>query len=1177
MIKRIFLYIAIMVSLAACSDDIFDAPVDEVPSDGRLSIAFKVPEMKQVGTRAEAVDENGLHTITMLVFDGENGNLCQTEEWSYNGGTQTVTINEELRKNPNLRFLFVANSPIAKEGFTLGQSFDAIKDILTEHIIYGNCMVMSGTSTLQELLGMETVYLIRNGAKVTVKSDAKPAVPYFFKVFGTATESSILSGTEGLTSIPYSKYTLPAKIDESEIEETIYLHPTKNTESHLTKSYIIVKADFNGTGYYYRLDFQKEKDGVLDILPNHYYEVTILGEPAAAGYPTPTEAAKNPTPLSAKWYTIDDHSPVIFNMVSDGTHELGVSHLVYNPNSAGNSEADLYVKVFSVDNPEEEAEFAKDYRNLISFEEEWLELGAIEEVAKNGDTGNDLSEEDLKNGGTVYRIPVIFKNNGDLSEAKTSGKVVWKGLSREFMVEWNREFDPSALLNSVKLTVKEGNTVQWGLDKTDYFPFLRGVDGNQGKVWGVSAEDNNGLTRDQGLHFPLMYGESTRWTYEYELEFNDLGQGSEYSWEAEMTGDGAVTCVNISSGSAQKLKGAGPKLTLSRSGDGWDYGTGALEITVRQGNKISSYSVPVYHTGFFHKDSTTGLYGSLDTSRPYTYYEVVSMGDRHWLDRNLGAHSAGLYIEDSDGTAYHGDSGAAGGYYRVADYNQHASPTMKSGICPPGYDYPTTDDFDQVRKSSSFSTAQSGSYNTASYKVSESKTVYFPKARYLNSSNVKMGEARSGYYWTQSPASGTEKEEIGAWLKSLAITGNATSYINGEVNTKNFGGYFTTHQKSAGYAMNVRCVNKQSRDDKYFKTNFFVMGATHVYLYTIIDGRKVAVNSWPGQPIGTYNTVSSNYQDFNFESTVYAPNQLYVIFNYRKQNGQIVTYSANPSDHKKFEKTTSVMPNQLTGWKVIDDETPKKGLLSKLGGYWTIDTNTNEVIYSSVDPTTPEDGVYYKLEGIPFGGWGSPKDMKYNNGVWTWTGTPTTGEFGIKKCDQSGSQIGWVWSITGETISGNGTYKCVVQNSSKNNGRNWTNNITSKATFTFDPEAMTLTVSGAEEPPYYVFMWATSYGCPRLHLWDSGNTYINRQSDAGIGKQSGNYYYICITANDLKAVPAIGNGWQFNFCEGYNDWNNTERPFNSTYVEESNNGVPDNIKYQYGVSGDPLKVFLLKL
>ena len=957
MIKRIFLYIAVMMSLAACSDDIMDWRSEELSADGKLTVSFSVPQMKRVATRAE-INDQAVNKITMLVFDGPNGNLKQVEEWNCvctdgKVPAETVTIKEGLRKNGNLAFYFVANSPITKNGFEENQSLAQIKQILNSDLISGSSMVMSGKATLQDLLGMNTVSLIRHAAKVTVKSeDGKTS--YLFRVFGTASQSSILAGAENITDYP-TEITFPNALAESEKEDVVYMHPTVNTGArYLTDSYIIVKAKYGDKDYYYRLDFQNEK-GVLDILPNHYYEVKIIGAPKAAGYATPEEASKNPTPLSSNWYIIDDHAPVVFNMISDGSHELGVSHIVFNNNPAFGSTADLYVKVYSVDKSSEETDFKTDYEKLITFDKDWIRLDGIEEVT-SGDNVIDAGAQ--KNGGRVYRITLKFLKSSDLTEATATGKVVWMGLSREFKVEWNRVFDPSALLKSVKLTVTDNSgAVQWGIYQDDYFPFLRGNDGTGGQVWGVSAEDNNGVARDEGLHFPLHYGETgSLWKYEYQIEFNDLGDGEKYDWSARMSGDAAVKSVTISTTSGT-LTGSGPKMKLTRActGDDWDYGTGTLDIIVKKNGESVTYSVPVYHTGFFHKDVVSGnitasegsnsktvsiIEGTTDTSRPYTYYEVVSMGDRHWLDRNLGAHSAGLYIENSDGSAYVGENSSAGYYYRVGAYKKYGSPEMKTDICPPGYTYPTQMDLDEVRNSGNFSTAVVGNYNTASYRVSSEKTVYFPKARYYDSSNVKMGEARAGYYWTSTPATGTEKEEVGAWLKCLNFTGSATSYVNGEVVCpsvgKTSGG---TRNATNGFAMLVRCVNTQTRTNTYQKVNFYVKGATHVYLYTVdSNGVKTGVTTWPGKAIGTHNSVTSNYFNFLYETATINPNDLYVIFNYKDSNGQIHSYSAQ-ADKTQFKYTTSEKPSDLVGWKVIGDPTPTAGIISALGGYWTMSLN----------------------------------------------------------------------------------------------------------------------------------------------------------------------------------------------------------------------------------------------
>lgn len=678
---------------------------------------------------------------------------------------------------------------------------------------------------------------------------------------------------------------------------------------------------------------------VLDILPNYYYDIQILDAPRTVGYATQEEAAKNPVSAEEDWYVIHDHAPVIFNMVSDGQRELGVSHILRNPNTAENTTAEFFIKVYSKKYPSEEN---KSDIN-ISFDDSYLTVDGIEEV-----TGKDAGIYGVESGddtkGKVYKVTVKFNKTNNTGLLTSTCTVSWKGLMREIPVEWDRTFDPTQLFESVKLTIKGGEN---DVEIPDYFAFIHGVYDDNGKeitapsVWGASADENNGEARNLGLHFPLQYGEvGSEYTYEYEIELGDLGEGKEYTWNYEIKGDVAIAGkVQLEAENSYTLTGFGPKFKLTRSGEGWEYGVGELVINVGD----ASYSIDLYHTGFFHKDyleekeKGIGLAPNYvpDAGREYTYYEVVSMGDTHWLDRNLGAHSADMYVKASTGTTYYGNPDAAGGYYRVGKYVKHDKPDLKDAenlICPPGYDIPTKTNYNSLRASSNFYTGLVDSYYTAAYSAdlydsgAKRKVVYFPKSLYLDAENKLVGESRAGYYWTRTAASGSEKEEIGAWLMVFNLSGEATSFVNGEVycSRESTSGNSTRTGEINGYAMPVRCVSRSDVETTPEATSFFVSGATHVYLYTIEGNAKTAVTSWPGISIGMYNTVSGNF-NFLYESSVNTPDKLYVIFNYVDKNGKILSLSRNAGENpdlKRARYSDNVSPNDLTGWKVTGDDAP---------------------------------------------------------------------------------------------------------------------------------------------------------------------------------------------------------------------------------------------------------------
>lgn len=199
MIKKVFLYIVFMVSLVACSDDIFNAPTETLPADGRLTISFNVPEMTEPQTRAE---EDLISTVQILIFkDGILKQIPDAIDNPDDGERVTLTIDEELRRS-DLYFLFVANSDT--ESFSKGMSLTDVRKKLVGDIMDkdNGLLFMSGVATLQSLLALEPVDMFRNAAKMTVK-EKNDGKAYPFVVYGGATQSPVMAGaSNGDNSFP---------------------------------------------------------------------------------------------------------------------------------------------------------------------------------------------------------------------------------------------------------------------------------------------------------------------------------------------------------------------------------------------------------------------------------------------------------------------------------------------------------------------------------------------------------------------------------------------------------------------------------------------------------------------------------------------------------------------------------------------------------------------------------------------------------------------------------------------------------------------------------------------------------------------------------------------------------------------------------------------------------------
>lgn len=940
--KKILSYMTagIMLLATSCSDDMFDGPLAEIPSDGQLEFRYSVPELQGIQTRA--IDENTVHTLTLLIFDGA-GKLQQVESLDPTKTSCDVTIDEALRKDKNLSFLMLANAPEDYDvayfnGKKNAATKDDIKPLSTalNKVTAGDTdyLVMSGSASLEDILSFTSVALYRSEAKVSVNRGKKEASGNLvldedgmmvldealpFIALGTANEGSLFSGAETdnsrfiLGNTP-SRVTIPATFDST---ESVFVHPTTNQGT----AYVIVKNnEFDGTTYYYRLDFETEE--YMNLNPNHWYQF-VIEDVKGKGYTTTTEAAANPTPKSggALEWNIIDHSPRVYNIVTDGKNSLGVSHSVsHTGNVTGATTATeyFYVRVSNKNGDYDTPDLTTS--NFISSKS-WLTIGEISQVEE---TGENLATDSTE--GKLYRIAAVFSRTSEVGSQTANITVRWRNLTRTIPVVWNREFNAEDVVAKAVLEVYENGTTQksdW--KQEDYFKFL------SDNVWGVDAEENNGDARDEGFHFPVMYGGDTNnpWTYKYTITFVNPNDNT-YKWKFSISDDSDAVVrnnaqINILSSHNDGVvtttaNQEGPKIELTMKKDAGDtYGVGALivEVAPNGTNDWKEMPITIYHTGFFHKDDyTNAVSGTYDTAKAYTYYGVVKIGNNRWLDRNLGAHSAELYIEQADGDPQYGTKAGSGAYFYAAKQNG-INPGLYNNLCPPGYQVPYSTDWDAIRKSSKFVTTNMGSYITAYYASDSKKSdgtalnVYFSKSRYFDGS-VKAGDNCVGYYWSQTPATGFEKDERGRWLKDFVIYGEATQVSNARID----------YGSTKGFALSLRCVSihVEEKDDQ--ETKFFVRGATHVFAYSINSaGERVPVATWPGTSIANYNTAYSDYINYRYLGKTSAED-LYLIFNFKGENGQIYSIS---KDGETAKISTEVSPADLIGWKASGDDAPNAG------------------------------------------------------------------------------------------------------------------------------------------------------------------------------------------------------------------------------------------------------------
>ncbi|MDE5887302.1 MAG: hypothetical protein K2H46_06935 [Muribaculaceae bacterium] len=991
MIKKLTSYLLLLLFMAGCSDEFSWDKGTVVNPDGSIDFILSVPDMTIV-SRSDNEPSSAVSNIQMLVFSGTSAEstLKYNKSLSLSDGSLIydsasdqysvhLDLGASLIQAGELGVYFIANPPEDMDftdadidNLQLGEVQNRRAKILSA----SNEFVLSG-KYVGSLAGLKstTIPLYRNAVKVTVnamKPDGSGGYQkdnegyyilgdaiYPFEVYGCAASTSITAGADGtlgsaraIKEFPFEGDALPE-----------YVNPTANSGS---LPIVIVRAKYaqDGKDYYYALamktketnkETKEEVITAINFEPNHWYQI-LIKEIKAPGSNSPEDAALNPIMSSededsAVSWEIHDHSPKVYNMVSDGKHELGVSHeVVYHLAASDDSGYYFYVKVFEHGKSLTFNMLKDEYAITVEENEDWLEIGSPEDATSDavdssitGSEGSTVGggvpitgDTDSNSTGVVLKYPLRFKSTNQLGTLEGKVRVSWKGLLREIPVSWIRNFNGRDLCDITMRMFDETNTKQFETSK--YWDLMEGKSVSGVSFFGIDQEHRGegcrGMVRYEGIHFPVMYGSpsaANAWRYEYDLDFSPL-QADKFKWFITLHGDAALknyvkvevyngnstsanTAVDVESAKTHAAN-AQLKLLVKRVGkvssSDYDYAIGTIRLHIVEpstNEETTSYDLQMYHTGFFHKNTATSESNRKDSGEGkgdltnWYYYEVVPVegpsGTRYMLDRNLGAKTAEFYLSNQ-GSRVAGADNAPGGYYQVAEkLADYKGTKMKDGICPPGYDYPSQAAWDAVRNSKNFRYERLDAYYKPVYLSGNAGSITFPKMEYIDGAAFS-GQSLAGYYWSSTSASGLEKDEIGRWLRALGFTGSATSFINGNVEE---------------FSMPVRCINYMDESSlPTYETYINVAGATHVYLYTVENNEKVGMMGWPGQAVGNYNNMAgqNNWFQYIFQSKTVRPQDLYVVFNFLNSDGTIYTYAKNGKGY-------SLTPDSAEGWKVVND------------------------------------------------------------------------------------------------------------------------------------------------------------------------------------------------------------------------------------------------------------------
>ena len=963
----------LLPALFSCTDDINiqrNLGEGQIP-DGYLQVEFCIPQAEHIVTRGNQTgNDMKINTLSLFLFNSDGTQLLQREDVdastlsnfsnsaSNTSNSFTYTFQVAKGLNPGMVYA-VANADITGEVNTVSD----IEDLKAGYYANGDGHYMSGK--VEFISGKSfSISLIRTTSKLTLKDMSKnpdfeltgmylyyPGAQCYIaagasnKIIETkATSPGSATRIEDETGFRYDLHANPT------ITHTVMTSPGSETSSTEVTTFVVIKGNYKGLTGFYTVPLASRDNGskiyntYYNILPNHWYEMELKAV-NSPGYESPELALQNPA-IDDVVVDIHDHTADVMAMIADGVHEIGASReVVFNPESS--DVTSFVVRLFCKDG--NESHYPGISGNQLSgtnfkFEaDDWISVSDIEDIT-NDENQLSGSSNDPESAGRRYKFSLKLDTQ-KISDANGKIKLSWQGLSLEIPVVSKIVFDPSEILASTTLTIYDGSNIKYS--SNNYGDFLKNT------VKGIDEEAMGGnKRRDEGFHFPAMYGADSAnpWWYQYTIKLTGIENISGYKFliisdknsevwnnlKIKINGQDYSPSLNDEWSNVPKVETNISDLILYRPSTTNDYSYSNAQLTMRvyygNGDEYTDRKFNLYHTGFFHLDSKWNNDDTEDSYNNYTdlwyYYEVVELADgKHWLDRNIRATSNGLYIQTAGNTSLFSQSDpypflsqgtSAGDYLRIARSNSE-EPVFSTSICPPGYRIPKKSEFESLRASSDFHTEMtndaSSPYFSSYYQSQDAGKIYFPKSRFKNNGNWD-GDGQSGYYWTQSIASDNEPTEIGHWVNAFCLSGNSSSFISADVDN---------------YSMSLRCIEgiQTSKGEKENNQTigFKFAGATNVYLYYFNNGKKVGLFPFPGKIVGS--DLNSEHI-FNYNSTIKAED-LYVYFTYKDENGKIWVISPqNPDAYKRdsFEggnllKESDVrggdeisMVSEINGWPV---------------------------------------------------------------------------------------------------------------------------------------------------------------------------------------------------------------------------------------------------------------------
>lgn len=723
-----------------------------------------------------------------------------------------------------------------------------------------------------------------------------------------------------------------------------------------------------------------------DIAANHQITLTLKAV-ASIGASTEEKALSEPSTVVVKY---EDKEDDINNIVSDGEHVIALPDTIY---------AD----------PE-----AKTYNFNVIWRAKNGEDIAITNVSEANNTGWLTL---AGNGGTTTIAASSAETNQGLLRKNTPYKVTLTenlGSEREFTLKYTiKDSDKNYLDANLVIVQKAPENINLDNDLNvkltisgaysatidNYLIFVGNNPDAGTKLKGINPSENGGRIRNAGLHMPMPNGGSTKYKYEIWADNSSQTWTIQNNWSGKVSITGNGTSGNhwvIEFNDNNNLIGDPAKSGNEKL---WEYvvAEDALEFS----NGTKTLTLDLYHTGLFHK-----------VGNDYYYYEAFKAGNQIWLDRNIGATSAGMahYMDTYVRGSWPMSVASAGNMYTFTEAS-----TANASMIPKGWRLPSQGDFEAMTMQGNFSsnrmTAGGETFFAPTYRMpvttvkkdgtrrGSNINSYFPHNRTRKSDGKISGDAGAGYYWTSTGTSSASYKRV---MKFAGQNVSAADFMYGSESN----GSVT----DLGNKMSLRCVAGDNNNTAY-TYSCQVKGYTHAFLYYQDEnGAKTYLNTWPGTEIAVGDMAERKYCPFKYESYVnYATiststgtgKGLYVIFNNPGKSSTDEDYSNVTAAARKDRKGVPFMTGKAYDINLIGSDKlvyPNSTKDYVVAGNWTTTpvTNTKDVVVTFRAPKNSSD------EKI--------KDYLY---LWSNNGDNITGSWpGSKNDGEEDNYYYWTRTIT---------------------------------------------------------------------------------------------------------------------------------------------------------------------